>query len=33
MNIIGKVEIESVIDVVCDACQLSTRGSSVRPMK
>jgi hypothetical protein len=25
MKIIGKVEIESVMDVVCDVCQLSTR--------
>lgn len=28
MNITGKVEIESVIDVVCDVCQLSTRAAS-----
>jgi hypothetical protein len=25
MKIIGKVEIEAVVDVVCDVCQFSTR--------
>jgi hypothetical protein len=28
MKIVGKVEIEAVTDVVCDACQLSTRVAS-----
>lgn len=30
MKITGKVEIESVMEVVCDICQLSTRVTSGR---
>lgn len=28
MKIIGQVEIEAVIDVICDVCQLTTRSAS-----